>query len=285
VNAPTYERPPTLAVARRNAALVWRAAEYELRKAVAFRAGFLVREILRGLAIPLVTIFVFKAIFRDPAVSEIGGRSEHDLVAYLIMVAVLRKPLFHERGLDISEQIFEGYITKYLVMPFRFYLLALGRFVQFVVLQVPIAAVVWFAGRALFPGVWPEPVSATAVGMAALLVVLGSYCFFELTYVIHCLAFWLEVVWSLIVMSTFFTSFAGGAVLPVSVMPEVLQDALAWLFPYWSLHAPVELWTGHMGAADFRDGVLILMVWIAGLGCLRAAIWRRGSRRYTGGGM
>lgn len=270
---------------RRELSLLGQAVEYEFRKVTVFRTGFFVREVLRGVALPVVMIFVFKAIFRNPAVTELGGRTERDLIAYLIMVMVLRKPLFNERGLDVAEQIFEGYVTKYLVMPFRYYVLALGRWVQYVMVQLPVTVLMYAAGALLFPSVWPSPASFLAVAQGFALVILGSFCFFLLTYVIHCLAFWFEVVWSLVVMSTFVNDFAGGAILPVTVMPEVLRNVLSFSFPYWSLNAPVELWNGHMGTGDFVRGLVTLGVWIAVLESLRSLAWARGTRRYTGGGM
>ena len=54
--------------------------------------------------------------------------------------------------------------------------------------------------------------------------------------------------------------FVAGAVLPVMMMPEGVVAGLRWLFPYWTLAAPAELFLGRQGHADFGRGVLTLAV-------------------------
>ena len=75
-----------------------------------------------------------RRVLRD--VSELGpgsirGYRFPDLVAYLVWTAAIYKCLSDERTLDLAEQIFDGYITKYLVMPISFFTLLSGRFLQF----------------------------------------------------------------------------------------------------------------------------------------------------------
>lgn len=265
--------------------LLLRTVEYELRKAVAFRVGFLVREFLRGVSRPVVMVFVFGAIFSVDAVGDIRGWDYPQIVAYMILAATLDKLVFHERGLDISEQIFEGYITKYLVMPVNFFLLPLGRWVQFTLLQLVFAALFWSLGWLIFPSFWPVPVGVAATLQALALVLLGSYCCFLLYFVVHTLAFWLDVVWSLLVMVRFVIIFVSGLLIPISMMPDALQSVLRWTFPYWMLSAPIEIALGRLGTDDFLRGLICLGVSALVIDRLRALLWRRGTRSYTAGGM
>ena len=264
--------------------LLARAAVYELRKVTAFRTGFVVRELLRGLAPPLVMIFVYRAIFAA-GVESIGGYGYPELVHYLLLVALLGKLVFHRDGLDLSEQIFEGYVTKYLVMPFGYFVLALGRFVQFLAVELVLVVALWVVGTLALPDLWPAPASAGALAGALALVVVGSYCFFLTYFIVHLLAFWLDVVWTLLVMAGFATSFMAGALIPVAIMPPALRGALQWLFPYWSLSAPIELFLGRLGTDDWLRGLAVLGASVVALELRRRLVWARGTRRYTGSGM
>jgi ABC-2 type transport system permease protein len=270
---------------RRSARLLRGAFVYELRRQSAFRAGFVVREVLRGVVGPALMVFVFHAIYTRDGVAAMRGWTFPELVRYLILVATFEKLLFHLRGLDLSDQIFEGYVTKYLVMPLRYFSLALGRFTQYVTVQLVTASGLWIAGFLLLPQWWPRPASPAAAAQALLLILLGSYCYFLTYFLVNAMAFWLEVVWTLLVMTGFVLTFVSGTLLPVSIMPGPVRATFAWLFPYWALSAPIEIYLGRLGSDAFLRGLGVLAGSVVALELLRRLVWERGRRRYTGGGM
>ena len=257
---------------------------YEWRKASAFRVGLVVREMLRGLGRPAVALFVYFAMFESSGARELGGYTLPALVGYLVWTAILYKCLTDEHSLDVHEQIFDGYITKYLVMPVGFFTLVLGRFVQLTGIQLLSAVLFWCAGALLLPDYWPYPSSALAFAQAFLLLGLGAYCYLLVHFILCCLAFWLDVVWSLLNMFRFIASFVSGVLVPVAFMPEAVQAAFRWLFPYWTLFAPAELLLGRMGTPDAIQGAAVLCVWIVALQLLASTVWRRGIARFAGAG-
>ena len=270
---------------RREARLLRTTWAYELRRQAAFRAGFVVREVLRGVMGPALMIAVFHALYSRDGVTSMRGWSYRELVGYLILVATFEKLLFHLRGLDLADQIFEGYLTKYLVMPMRFFALAQGRFLQYLTVQLITSAGLWAAGSLLLPQWWPSPVSAIALLQALTLILLGSYCYFLVYFLVNALAFWLEVVWTLLVMSGFVLAFLSGTMLPISILPESARAVFAWTFPYWSLSAPIEIYLGRLGGDAFWRGVAVLAASIALLEVARRTVWALGRRHYAGGGM
>jgi ABC-type uncharacterized transport system permease subunit len=265
--------------------LLGAAVGYEFRKATAFRVGFIFREAITGLERPIVMIFVYLAMFKTSGATELGGFTLAGIVQYLILATVLMKLVAHEWVLDLAEQIFDGYVTKFFVMPFRFFTLPLGRFVQYTTVQLTVCTMLWLVGAVALPQWWPQPASLLPVGQALVLVLLGSYCYFLLLFIINVLAFWLDVVWSLLVMSRFIMGFTCGQLIPVSMMPEALQRVLIWTFPYWTVSAPAELVMGRLGTADFQRGLLTLLVSAGLLQLLATMTWRRGLRRHSGVGM
>lgn len=270
---------------RREARLLRTTWAYELRRQAAFRAGFVVREVLRGVLAPAMMMLVFHALTTRDGVTSLRGWSYPELVRYLILVATFEKLLFHLRGLDLADQIFEGYLTKYLVMPVRFFALGQGRFLQYLTVQLTTSAALWFAGLLLLPAWWPVPASAAAFAQALMLILLGSYCYFLTYYLVNALAFWLEVVWTLLVMSGFVLAFLSGTLLPISILPDGLRQVCEWTFPYWSLSAPIEIYLGRLGGTAFLRGLLVLGASIAVLELARRAVWSLGRRQYAGGGM
>jgi ABC-2 type transport system ATP-binding protein len=158
-------------------ALVWTSVEYEFRKVSAFRAGFVMREVLRGVTRPIVMIFVLQAVYAGRGGAPINGLTLTAATQYMILLAVLEKLVFHERVLDLAEQIFQGYVTKFLVMPFPFFVLPLGRFVQYTLTQIVVATVLWTLGALVAPDVWPMPASVGAALMSFSLTLSASFCF------------------------------------------------------------------------------------------------------------
>jgi ABC-2 type transport system permease protein len=277
--------------------LVWTSAAYELRKVSAFRVGFLMREVLRGVSRPIVMIFVLSAVYAgrtggaptasavSGAATTIGGLTLTEAIQYMVLLAFFEKLVFHERILDLSEQIFEGYITKFLVMPFRYFTLPLGRFVQYTLLQFAVAGSLYCLGAWIAGERWPRPASALAAVEAISLCVCASYCFLVWYFVLNCCAFWLGVVWSLLVMSRFVVLFAAGAVLPLRMMPDAVRTTLEWFFPYWAIGGPIEIWSGRAGTETYVRGLAVVFVSACALEILRRFVWRRGLARYAGSGM
>ncbi|MEM9381223.1 MAG: ABC-2 family transporter protein [Planctomycetota bacterium] len=279
------------ALAARYPRLLLRSVGYEFRKRIQFRTGFFVREAINGTVEPLIMLFVFGALYAsapegaEGAPAVLGGWRYDEIVRYCAGLMVVRKLVFNNRGLELASEIFEGRITKYLVMPFRFFVLVQGRFVQYLAMQVLVAGVVWAIGYAIVGDRWLVPVSAAAAAQAFTLVLLGSYCCFLLFFTINALAFWLDVVWSLLVMAWFVISFTGGAVLPVSQMPEPLFRVLSYAFPYWTITAPIELLMGRLGPDAFQRGLVLVLAQLVLLEGIRRAVWRRGLAKYVGAGM
>lgn len=271
--------------------LLWTAVGYELRKRIQFRVGFVVREVLGGAIEPLVMLFVYTALYAsaapDPEGGEVslGGWTYAEILKYVAGLLVVRKLVFGNRSLELSTEIFEGRVTKYLVMPFRYFTLAQARFVQATALQVVIAGGIWVLGYAVFRDAWLVPVSAASVAEALTLTLLGSYCCFLVYFLVHSLAFWLDIVWSLLVMAAFVILFTGGGTIPVSQMPAPVADAFGLLFPYWTISAPIELLLGRIGADAFIRGLLIVVPQLVLLEWIRRVVWRRGLARYVGAGM
>ncbi len=269
----------------RNLRLLLKVSEYELRKASVFRTGFLVKELLRGTTRAAVAIFVFRAIFQLRERSTIGPYDFAAIVQYLILAALAQKLCFDRRGIDLADQIFQGRITKYLVMPFSLFVLPLGRFVQFQATQL-VAASVLYGALALFLPQWcPVPASLSAALLALTLVLLGSFCYFLMYLVVQTLAFFLDVVWSLLVMAAFITHFMAGVSIPISIMPPALQETFRMTFPYWSVFGAIEVGCGRFSMAEALHGVLVLLCWALATFFLYRFLWRRGVARYTGSGM
>src|SRR5688572_32724373 len=103
---------------------------------------------------------VFWALYRSAGEGAVlRGWTFPELVQYVAGLLIVRKATFHNRALDLATQIFEGRVTKYLVMPMDFFVLGAARFVQYTLLQLGIGALTWGLGALIAPEHWLFPVS------------------------------------------------------------------------------------------------------------------------------
>jgi len=165
-----------------------------------------------------------------------------------------------------------------------FFTLVLGQFVQFTSLQLIASLACWGIGAIALPDHWPYPSSALALLQAFALVGLGAYCYFLASYILSCLAFWLDVVWSLLAMFRFISMFVAGVLVPVALMPDAVQSAFRYTFPYWTVFAPAELLIGRMASDQVATGACVLVAWVVVLQLTAAWVWRRGVARFAGAG-
>jgi ABC-type uncharacterized transport system permease subunit len=169
-------------------------------------------------------------------------------------------------------------------MPVDFFTLLWGRFLQFTLLQLCSAALFWCLGALLLPGFWPYPPSATALAQALVLLLLGAGCYLLVHFILNCLAFWLDVVWSLLAMFRFVSIFICGLLVPVSLMPDSVNAAFRWLFPYWTVFAPTEILLGRKATSEFVLGAGVLGGSLLVLHWLAVVCWKRGLAHYEGVG-
>src|SRR2546423_6319345 len=125
-----------------------------------YRADFLVSTVLRFL--PLVTtLLLWQAVYDSSGRSELGGYTQSEMVAYLLLVQISR--MFSSMpGLagGIARDIREGTLKKYLLQPIHMvaYLVTyrMAHKAAYIATSALPYALLFFLCRSYFPG-WPGP--------------------------------------------------------------------------------------------------------------------------------
>ena len=192
----------------------------EARTMLSYRAEFWFKATLGFLADFGVVYFIWVAMFRESGRELIGGRTVDATILYYVLVVLLGRLVRGERmhG-QISSDIYEGSLNRYLVFPysyFRFkYAQRLGQMAPDI-----LKGVVFGIIAAFFVDLTAWDASVSGVLMSACAVLAGNFIYFLLLGVVHQVAFWADNVWSLDVAVWFITSLLGGWLLPLSVFPR-----------------------------------------------------------------
>ena len=77
----------------------------------------------------------------------------------------------------------------------------------------------------------------------------------------------------------------GGAMLPLSLFPDRVQEFLHWLPFVYLFEFPTLVVLGKVDFTQWCIGIGTCLLWCLVIGTLSVPVWRRGDLRYTGVGI
>lgn len=259
----------------------------EARKSMSYRADFWINALLSFFASLGVVAYLWWSIFEASGTATIGGWSYRGMLLYYVLVILAGKLVRGEEfgGGQISQDIYDGGLSKYLVYPtnyFRF------KYAQHVGGLLPaLVQLALFGALAPLLLALPEDQRPTWTGtlLGVLSLGLANLLYYALALPVQAVAFWADNVWSLAVLLRFGSGLLGGAMLPLDLFPDWAQRALVWLPFRYLFDFPVRTLLGRIGPAEWLRGAAICLLWIGVCALATRAVWRRGERAYTGVGI
>ncbi len=261
------------------------ALSLELRKAVAYRAEFWVNFVGATAGQLALAYFLWSAVFAAKGSATVGGFTFRGMMFYALLAPIVGRAVWGSEGRQVSQDIYDGSMTRYLVYPLSFYGF---RYVSYLASQLVVAfqAVLMVAAFAALFGLPPDArLSVSAWARGALAVLAAGTLQFAISTSLELVSFWAENVWSLLVMFRFAFLLLGGALLPLTLFPERARAALAFTpFPYL-VSLPVRACLGLASGGEYWRGIAATLAWSVVATGVTSLVWRRGVRSYTGVGI
>lgn len=255
----------------------------DLKKVFSYRANFWMQFVGAAGGEIVIAILLWTAIYSDTGQSRMGGLSLNEMIYYYVLSALFSRLVRGAESFDISHEIYDGSLTRYLIYPGHYFIYKLIDRLGYLSISLFQSAI----GLSIFYIFFSSEVlhfSFTAFALGLTLVIASSLFYFFLMMLVELCAFWADNVWSLSVMMRFITGFFSGMILPLSLYPEWLQAALSYTpFPslmYW----PIQLFLGKAGWEQFFESLAILGLWLIFILFILNKTWRRGLKTYTGVG-
>lgn len=262
----------------------------ELKKAFSYRFAFWAQFVLGTVTDLVVAYFLWAAIFSQrgelgSSTIQIGGFTFHGMIYYYLFAAFsIRIARGSERGY-VSEDIYGGGLTKYLLYPVSFLgFKFITHFTQQILATVQLLvsfSILWMIfGK-------PEDLSLSIATFAAgfLACLLAGVLHFFIAICLEMVSFWQDVVWNLMVMLRFMVNLLGGAILPLTLFPEWGRTVIAWTpFPLL-VSFPAETFLGRVTAEVWLRQASLCLLWAMVFFALSRLIWSRGLRNYSGVGI
>ena len=121
--------------------------------------------------------------------------------------------------------------------------------------------------------------------MTFVTVILASYTYFVMATSLEMMAFFVDNVWSLLIMLRYVIFLLGGALIPLDFYPEWAQEILSYLPFSGFLNLPINTLSGSIELTVWLKQMGILALWAVFFSVISRRIWKIGTKQYTGVGI
>lgn len=246
-----------------------------------YRVNFLL-EIVSVIFSSVIVICLWIAVYRSSGQAALGGYSIEQMVTYLLGGGLINTfILTTAENNETSQSIQDGSLSSLLALPISPYWVWFvrdlsGKAFLFVLGLIGYGVVLVFTRDYLLPLPGARQLAFFAVSLA-----LGSVLQFLVFESLSLLAFWLENTYGLRFTMRVIMEVAGGAIIPLSFFPPMVQTVFSLLpFPYL-FYLPMQIYLGKLTAPAVLVEFAKVAAWIACLAAVNRAVWRCGIRRYT----
>jgi ABC-2 type transport system permease protein len=112
-------------------------------------------------------------------------------------------------------------------------------------------------------------------------LLLAALLQFFLFTLLSLLAFWVENTYGIRFVMRVVMEVAGGAIIPLSFFPGLLQKIFLSLpFPFL-IYLPMRIYLGKIPLEMVHEELIKEVAWIAGLVVMNRLVWRLGIRQYV----
>ena len=237
----------------------------------------LVTEIL----LMIIDIFIFYSIWKSIYGGEniFGNINYEQIITYIILARILYQMMAWGQNLSISKVIRNGDITMELIRPLSFqffqYILKIGQFIKdILVIIIPGIIIGMFIGL-------KAPVSSLNMMLFVLSVFGAITIIFMVDFIVACVTFYTVSSWGLQVFKQAMFAFFSGSLIPITLMPDVLQKIVNVL-PFKSMvYFPISIYIGTIDYKEILNGFIIQIVWIISLFIISKIFYNISLRKVT----
>ena len=246
-----------------------------------YRVNFFM-EILSGIFSSLIVIFLWMAVYRYSHREIIGGYSLREMVTYLLGAGLINSfILTTAENPETSQNIQDGSLSAYLVKPLSPYGIWFARDLG----TKSFFFLLGLIGYLIIGIFFKELLISFPDGKYLLLflvsIVLSALLQFLLFEVLSLLSFWIENTYGLRFTMRVIMEVAGGAIIPLSFFPGILQKIFSLLPFSFLIYFPMKLYLGKIPLDQIASLFIREGFWIAGLGFLNFVVWKKGIREYV----
>ena len=255
--------------------LYWEIAGREYRRHMTYRAALLAG-LATNLGFGVMRVAVLLALLGER--SDAAGYDANDLISYVALTQAVIAYLSLFSWYELMNTIYTGEISGDLLKPVSFLSLWLARdigraLVHFLMRGLLFMVCFELIYQLAYPQGWWQWLAVLMALINGLLISFGW------RFIINAAAFWTPQALGFVRVGFIISWFFSGFLMPLSFLPDWVQQLANWTpFPHM-LNSIVELYTGLVSGGEALGLLLSQLAWAAGLLLLAQLLLRLGLRR------
>ncbi|MFN7161239.1 MAG: ABC transporter permease [Candidatus Gracilibacteria bacterium] len=242
---------------------------------LAYRANFMFEIFSRALGF-FVIVYLWKAVYAQSG--NIQGFTFNELLTYFLLTELLRNLLEAKTFNEIRDEVRDGKIANYLLLPVKslyiYFARTLARSVNtFFIFVIPVILLIVFVN--FFVG----PASLMHFGLAVLMTIIAIFMSLFLFTLFGSVAFWTVETGNIIWAFNFIVMLLAGKLIPVQFLPPIIRNVIN-LTPFVSLfNLPASIYLGKIHGMDLVFHFCVQGMWLMVLYVVLVFVWNKGLKR------
>lgn len=254
--------------------------ELKFKKYLQYRSSFLLNFLFSS--IPLLGYIVIWLYIYNYS-SIVGGFDRTQMIIYYLFSCILNVCITPDFQWDMNNDIREGGIIKFLLLPISYFKYRMSSFFAGVLLKllinVPLIFIILFFY--VIKGSYNN-ITFISILLFTFFLICSSIISFLLYYLLILMSFFIVEISAVSYTLEIIIQFFAGSLIPLSLFPEKLQSVLFFTpFPY-IIYFPLNLILKKIDYFNCLKALLIIFIWILILAYLIMLFWERGLMRYDG---
>lgn len=243
-----------------------------------YRAN-LIMYLLYWLVSPIIYLAVWTSIAHSKG--SVNGFTANDFITYYMLLLIVDQITSNITIHIFAYKIQDGTLSGELIRPIHPMLTnTLVNNIAFKALTIMGLIPIWIL---LFIAFRPDfsHVTLQSIALSIPAVMMGFMIGFLLSAGITCLAFWTTRVYSIHEFYFALLTLFSGAFVPLTLMPEVIQDIAQYLPFQFLLYYPIQLIQGRLSTVQIIQGYLLAGAWLLLAILFFNWMWRRGVKQFS----
>jgi ABC-2 type transport system permease protein len=243
-----------------------------------YRANLLMY-LLYWLVSPIIYLAVWTSI--ATANGDVRGLTANDFVTYYMTLLIVDQVTSNITLHIFAYKVQDGSLSSELIRPIHPMLTnTLVNNIAFKALSIMGLIPIWIILFFLFKPDFGN-ITLLAILLSIPIMVLGFFIAYLISAAVTCVAFWTTRVFS--VSEFYFAVFLlfSGQFVPLTLMPDVIQQLARFLPFQFSLYFPIQIILGKLSQTQIIEGYVVALAWLVISYILFKWVWREGVKRYS----